>query len=30
MKKLIEVVVVVGKCLINKDELKRFEEQMGA
>lgn len=30
MKKLIEVVVVLTKCLTSKEELKRFEEEMGA
>lgn len=30
MKKLFEVVVIVGRCLVNKEELRKFEEEMGA
>lgn len=30
MKKLIEVLVLTVKCVTSKEELKRFEEEMGA
>jgi hypothetical protein len=30
MKKLLEVVVLIGKCVTNKEELRRLEEEMGA
>ena len=30
MRKLIEVVRIVGKCVMSKDELMKFEKQMGA
>jgi hypothetical protein len=30
MKKLIEVVKIVGKCVICKEELRKFENEMGA
>ena len=30
MKKTIEVLVAVVKCVTNKEELRRLEEEMGA
>jgi len=30
MRKLIEVVRIVGKCVMSKEELKKFEREMGA
>lgn len=30
MKKLIEVLVVTVKCVMSKEELKKFEQEMGA
>lgn len=30
MKKVLEVLVIVGRCLTNKEELKKFEAEMGA
>lgn len=30
MKKLLEVVSIVVKCVVSKEELKRFENEMGA
>jgi hypothetical protein len=30
MKKVLEVLVIVGRCVTNKEELRKFEEKMGA
>lgn len=30
MRKLIDIMVTIVKCTTNKEELKRFEEEMGA
>ena len=30
MIKVLETIRLIGKCLMNKDELRRFEEEMGA
>ena len=30
MKKLFEVVRIMGKCILSKEELIKFEQEMGA
>ena len=30
MKKVLEVVRIIGKCVTSKEELKKFEREMGA
>lgn len=29
MKKVINVLLVVGRCVVNKEELKKLEREMG-
>lgn len=29
MKKVLEVVILIGKLISNKDELRKFENEMG-
>jgi hypothetical protein len=30
MKKVLEVLTIIGKCVTNKEELRKFEEKMRA
>jgi len=30
MKKLLEVVTIIGRCVMSKEELKKFEREMEA